>query len=141
MYISIDFWKLETENNILHVFSFLYNLSFENIFCFLSILSCQTSFLVLKIQNCFWKHKIRGKKKTITKYTLNLFHSFIFPSPQPNEPLKSYKEELKSHVVFWQLAQTLGGILASKPKINRIPYIEDFFRELKSKTLIDKIKN
>ena len=52
---------------------------------------------------------------------LNFFHSLIFPSPQPNEPLKSYKEELKSHVVFWQLAQTLGGILASKPKINRIP--------------------
>ena len=61
MYVFIDFWKLETENSLLHVFSFLHKLNFENSFCFLSILSCQTSFLILKIENCFWKHKIRGK--------------------------------------------------------------------------------
>ena len=69
MCIFIDFWKLKTENSILHVFSFLYKLSFKNSFCFLSILSCQTSFLVSKIENCFWKQKIR--EKTVTKYTLN----------------------------------------------------------------------
>ena len=57
----IDFWKLETENNLLYVFSFLHKLIFENNFCFLSILSYQTSFLVSKIENCFWKQKIRGK--------------------------------------------------------------------------------
>ena len=61
MRVFIDFWKLETENSILHVFSFLHKLSFENSFCFLSILGCQTSFLVSKIENCFWKHKIKGK--------------------------------------------------------------------------------
>ena len=61
MRIFIDFWKLETENNLSYVFSFFHKLSFENSFCFLSILGCQTSFLVSKIENCFWKHKIRGK--------------------------------------------------------------------------------
>ena len=81
MHVFIDFWKLEIENSLLHVFSFLYKLSFENNFCFLSILSCQTSFLVSKIENCFWKQKIRGK--TVTKHTLNrlglkLLDSFHF---------------------------------------------------------------
>ena len=61
MHIFIDFWKLETENSLLHVFSFLHKLNFENSFCFLPILSCQTSFLVLKIENYFWKQKIREK--------------------------------------------------------------------------------
>ena len=60
--VFIDFWKLEIENSILHVFSFLHKLSFENSFYFLSILGCQTSFLVSKIENCFWKQKIRGKQ-------------------------------------------------------------------------------
>ena len=44
--VLFDFWKIETENNILHVFSFLHKLSFKNRFCFLSILGYQTSFLV-----------------------------------------------------------------------------------------------
>ena len=61
MHVFIDFWKLETENSLLHVFNFLHKLNFENSFCFLPILSCQTSFLVLKIENCFWKQKIREK--------------------------------------------------------------------------------
>ena len=61
MRIFINFWKLETENSVLHVFSFLYKLSFENSFCFLFILCCQTSFLVSKIENCFWKQKIKRK--------------------------------------------------------------------------------
>ena len=61
MCVFIDFWKLEIENSILHVFSFFHKLSFENSFCFLPVLSCQTSFLVSKIENCFWKQKIRGK--------------------------------------------------------------------------------
>ena len=68
MHFFIDFWKLETENNILHVFSFLHKLSFENSFSFLSILRCQTSFLVSKIENCFWKQKIRRKNS----YQINL---------------------------------------------------------------------
>ena len=78
MRIFIDFRKLETENSLLHIFSFLHKLSFENSFCFLPILSCQTSFLVSKIENCFEKQKIRGK--TVTKHTLKfekgLFYSF-----------------------------------------------------------------
>ena len=70
MHIFIDFWKLETENSLLHVFNFLHKLNFENSFCFLPILSCQTSFSVLKIENCFWKHKIRRKNsyQTYSKY-------------------------------------------------------------------------
>ena len=63
MRIFIDFWKLETENSFLHVFSFLHKLSFENSFYFVPILSCQTSFLVSKIEIFFWKQKIRKKKK------------------------------------------------------------------------------
>ena len=75
MHVFIDFWKLETENNILHVFSFLHKLSFENSFCFLPVLNCQTSFLVSKIENCFWRQKIRGKNsyQTYPKYLGNLW--------------------------------------------------------------------
>ena len=36
-------------------------MSFENNFCFLSILGYQTRFLVSKIENYFWKLKIRRK--------------------------------------------------------------------------------
>ena len=61
MSVFIDFWKLKTKNNFLHVFSFLHKLSFKNNFYFLSILGCQTSFLISNIENCFWKHKIRRK--------------------------------------------------------------------------------
>ena len=59
MRIFIDFQKLETENSILHIFSFLHKLSFENNFCFLLILSYHTSFLVSKIEN--------KKKKSVQK--------------------------------------------------------------------------
>ena len=78
MPLFIDFWKLQTENNLLHVFSFLHKLSFENSFCFLSILDCQTSFLVLKIENCFCKQKIRGKNSYQT-YPL-FWEQFFFLS-------------------------------------------------------------
>ena len=81
MHIFIDFWKLETENNLLHVFSFLHKLSFENSFCFLSILDCQTSFLVSKIENYFWKQKIRGKNSYRTypkSFVIQLTFSAIF---------------------------------------------------------------
>ena len=47
----------------MHVFNFLHKLSFENSFCFLFIFGCQINFLVSKIENCFWKQKIRGKKQ------------------------------------------------------------------------------
>ena len=86
MHVFIDFWKLETEKSILHVFSFLYKLSFENSFCFLPILSCQTSFSVSKIENCFWKQKIRGKnsyqtypKSSIQNKVLCWFWRLNFP--------------------------------------------------------------
>ena len=68
MHIFINFWKLETENNILHVFSFLHKLNFENSFYFLPILSRQTSFLVLKIKNYFWKQKNKKKKNSYQSY-------------------------------------------------------------------------
>ena len=61
MCIFIDFWKLETENSFLHVFSFFHKLSFKNSFYFLSILNYQISFLVSKIENYFWNQKIREK--------------------------------------------------------------------------------
>ena len=63
MHVFIDFWKLETKNSILHVFSFLHKLNFENSFCFLPILSCQTSFLILKIEIFFLKTENKGKKQ------------------------------------------------------------------------------
>ena len=73
MYFFTNFWKLETENNHLHVFSFLHKLSFENNFCFLSILGCQTSFLISKLENSFWKQKINGKNCYQTYYFLKSF--------------------------------------------------------------------
>ena len=77
MHILIDFWKLETENNLLHVFSFLHKLSFENSFCFLSILSCQKTFLVSKIENCFLKQKIREKNSYQKNDCQKLFWQFF----------------------------------------------------------------
>ena len=73
MHFFIDFWKLETENSLLHVFSFYHKLNFENSFCFLPILSCQTSLSILKIENCFWKQKIRRKNsyQTYPKFSLH----------------------------------------------------------------------
>ena len=62
MYFFIDFWKLKIENGILHVFSFLHKLNFENSFCFLPILSCQTSFC-LKNRKLFLKTENKGKKQ------------------------------------------------------------------------------
>ena len=80
MHIFIDFWKLETENNLSHVFSYLHKLSFENSFCFLSILSCQRTFLVSKIENCFLKHKIRRKNSYQKNDYQKLFWQFFsFP--------------------------------------------------------------
>ena len=51
MYIFINFWKLETENSILHIFSFFHKLSFEKSFFFfflMYILDYKIIFLVLK---------------------------------------------------------------------------------------------
>ena len=75
MCIFIDFWKIEIKNSILHVFNFFHKLSFDNSFCFLSILSCQTSFLISKVENYFWKQKIR--RKTVTKHTLIILTNFL----------------------------------------------------------------
>ena len=61
MRVFFDFYKLETKNSLLHIFSFLHKLSFENNFYFLSILGCQTSVLVSKIENYFLKQKIKEK--------------------------------------------------------------------------------
>ena len=91
MHFFIDFWKLETENSILHVFSFLHKLNFENSFCFLPILSCQTSFSVLKIENCFWKQKIREKNSYQT-YP-NILKSYI----------SSFKDEKNLNQTFVNL--------------------------------------
>ena len=63
MRVFINFWKLETENNILHVFSFLHKLSFENSFYFLSILGCQTSFFCLKNRKFFLETENNEKKQ------------------------------------------------------------------------------
>ena len=61
MHIFIDFWKLETENSFCIFSIFFTNWVLRTIFVFLSILCCQTNFLVSKIENNFWKQKIRGK--------------------------------------------------------------------------------
>ena len=88
MRVFIDFWKLETENSLLHVFSFLHKLSFENSFCFLLVLSCQTSFLVSKIENCFWKQKIREKnsyKHTLSPISLKNKQKMYEENPKKKE--------------------------------------------------------
>ena len=91
----IDFWKLETENSLLHVFSFLHKLSLENSFCFLPVLSYQTSFLVLKIENCFWKQKTRGKNSYQT-YPKILFHFLCFVFSGSNQGLRFLHKELRT---------------------------------------------
>ena len=56
-------WKLETQNSILHIFSFLHKLSFENSFCFMFILGCQISFFNFKNRKLFLETKNKGKKQ------------------------------------------------------------------------------
>ena len=105
MHVFIDFWKLETENSLLHVFSFLHKLSFENSFCFLPVLSCQTSFLVSKIENCFWKQKTRGKNSYQTCPNISIH----FPPPKASHNLSSKKKKKNCN-------QSI-----SQPKIIRAP--------------------
>ena len=62
MYIFINFWKLEIENSLLLIFSFLHKLSLITVFIFLSILDYQTSFLVSKIKKLFLKTENKKKK-------------------------------------------------------------------------------
>ena len=93
MSVFIKFWK--------SVFSFLHKLSFENNFCFLSILGCQTSFLVSKIENCFWKQKIRGK--TVTKHIPSIFiplPSLYFKSIKKIHKKKKKKKNQQPNQIF-----------------------------------------
>ena len=53
MNVFIDFWKLETENSILHVFYFLYKLSFENKFFFSVNFRLLNKFFSLKNKKLF----------------------------------------------------------------------------------------
>ena len=84
---SLTFWKLETENSILHVFSFLHKLSFENSFCFLYILSGTGSspVLISPVVSVFtrmtdtWQVKDpRAKKTHISFFLQHLFPFFRF---------------------------------------------------------------
>ena len=61
MRIFIDFWKLETEKSILHLF--LHKLSFENNFCFLFIFGLRNKCLSLKNRKLFLKTENKGKKQ------------------------------------------------------------------------------
>ena len=117
MHVFIDFWKLETENSLLYVFSFLHKLNFENSFCSLPILSCQTSFLVLKIENCFWKQKIRGKNSyqtypknslfSVDPFSLSLSLLYKTPSKLKLQPLFLH---------FFHSQEPVGELL--KPFVN-----------------------
>ena len=109
MRIFIHFWKLETENSLLHVFSFLHKLSFENIFCFLSILYCKISFLVSKIENYFWKQKIKGKSSYQTyPYSLSL----VFYSA-----LMWETASLARFIGCWTKLMWMGGVMLLPLKI------------------------
>ena len=122
MHVFIDFWKLETENSLLHVFSFLHKLNFENnvfsflhklnfenSFCFLPILSCQTSFSVLKIENWIWKQEIRGKNSYQT------YPNFYFLSPSFFQPILAWNHAimvffnfLNFFAFFWNFLFRIG---------------------------------
>ena len=121
MRVFIDFWKLETENSLLHVFSFLHKLSFENSFYFLSILSCQTSFLVSKIENYFWKQKTREKN---SYQTYPNFFFFFYKNV-----LKIFSKLMPVSVDFFRIILILGSIAWEEKNINKfyIYYLAIFF--------------
>ena len=61
MRVFIDFRKLETEKSILHVFSFLYKLSFEINFFFLVHFGLPYKFFSLKNRKLFLETENKGK--------------------------------------------------------------------------------
>ena len=69
MHVFINFWKLEIENNLLHIFSFLHKLSFENIFLFFVYFGLPNKFFSLKNRKLFLKTENK-KEKIVTKHTL-----------------------------------------------------------------------
>ena len=113
MRIFIIFWKLETENSLLHVFNFLHKLSFKNSFCFLSILGCQTSFSVSKIENYFWKQKIIGK--IVTKHILR---DFSFSSVCFVGMIEKWKDEK-----FFCFVEEKSGMLENEVYINLLLHL------------------
>ena len=122
MRVFIDFWKLETENSFLHVFSFLHKLSFENIFYFLPILSCQTSFLVSKIEFFFWKQKIRKKNKN-SYQTYDNFPIWLLSKKKKKKNTKfPFMVQIPSHTVGSIIHQIIG-MQQVHMRINRKIYI------------------
>ena len=118
------------------VFSFLYKLSFENNFCFLSILSCQTSFLVSKIENYFWKQKIRGK--TVTKHIPSIFiplPSLYFKSikkihkkkKKNQQPNQIFQPHDKINILKYFIVQTSIGLLDLWDMLFRQPQFYFYF--------------
>ena len=158
MRVFIDFWKLEIENSILHVFNFLRKLSFENNLCFLSILSCQTSFLVLKIKNCFWKQEIKGKNSYQTylcfgnwkhlKCILSFYNSSL-----KNQRIKWWKQNLKTMSnrllnhethIFWVMCDEnrvmSDGNTKTKQSLSNQLLLNKFLKKIKKQLLNNYVR-
>ena len=73
MRVFIDFWKLETENSILHIFNFLHN-EFWDQFFFLVHFGLPYKFFSLKNRKLFLETENKGKKQlpNIPYYFLSL---------------------------------------------------------------------
>ena len=67
MPLFIDFWKLQTENSLLHVFNFLHKLGFENIFLFSIHFELPNKFFSFKYRKMFLKTENKEKKQLPNK--------------------------------------------------------------------------
>ena len=91
MRIFFDFYKLETENSLLHVFNFLHKLSFESNFCFVHF-RLPNKFFSLKNKKIVFENR-KKEEKTVTKHTL------IFFMMTPNTKMCSHWLMMELHKI------------------------------------------
>ena len=77
MHVFFDFWKLETENSLLYVFSFLHKLGFENNFFFIHF-GLPNKFFSFKNRKLFLKTKNKGKNSYQTYPYFCSFSHLLF---------------------------------------------------------------
>ena len=95
MCIFIDFWKLETENNILYVFQFPSQIEFWEQFLFFVHFGLLNKFFNIKNKKLFLKTEKKGEKQlpNIPLYSLASHKLFFIPN------WKGWEQYTHSHTI------------------------------------------